>query len=60
MKFDLKSSIINMMRDPLHAVQFQPFMVVWVIYDDSAKVKMLNPTFVAVVETKVSKVVARS
>jgi len=77
MKFDLKFSIIDMMRDRLHAVPFQPFVVVlhsgerlrvknpdtltvtlsgWVIYDDGAKARMLNPALVAEIETKSAKV----
>ena len=77
MKFDLKFSIIEMMRDRLHAAPFQPFVVVlhsgerlrvknpdvltvtlsgWVIYDDGAKARMLNPALVAEIETKSAKV----
>ena len=77
MKFDLKFSIIDMMRDRLHAAPFQPFVVVlhsgerlrvknpdtltvtlsgWVIYDDGAKARMLNPALVAEIETKSAKV----
>ena len=77
MKSDLKFSIIDMMRDRLHAAPFQPFVVVlhsgerlrvknpdtltvtlsgWVIHDDGAKVRMLNPSLVAEIETKSAKV----
>jgi len=77
MKFALKSGIIDMMRDRLHAAPFQPFVVVlhsgerlrvknpdvltvtlsgWVIYDDGAKARMLNPALVAEIETKSAKV----
>ena len=77
MKFDLKFSIIDMMRDRLHAAPFQPFVVVlhsgerlrvknpdvltvtlsgWVIYDEGAKARMLNPALVAEIETKSVKV----
>ena len=76
MKFDLKFSIIGMMRDRLHAAPFQPFVAVlhsgerlrvknpdvltvtfsgWVICDDGAKARMLNPVLVAEIETKSAK-----
>ena len=68
MKFDLKFSIIEMLRDRLRAAPFRPFALVlhsgerlrarkpdvlsvtrsgWVIFDDGAKTRMLNPAQVA-------------
>ncbi len=45
MKFDLKLSIIDMMRDRLHAAPFQPFVV---ILHSGEKLRVKNPDVLTV------------
>ena len=45
MKFDLKFSIIEMMRDRLHAAPFQPFVVV---LHSGEKLRVKNPDVLTV------------
>jgi hypothetical protein len=46
MKFDLKFSIIDMMRDRLHAAPFQPFVV---LSHSGERLRVKNPDILTVI-----------